>query len=198
MPRKTKEEVLEEFRCSSIEDAAIAVIARKGVEHATIQEIADEAGIAKGTVYVYFTDRDDLLSKVANRAFALLVAELDEVFRSPATLAERLEALVRRQLEFFDANADLFRASMALSRHEAEAPRKVRSSYAQYSARLEALFADARGSGQMRDIDPAAVTAIYRDILRGVLIRRLEHKPRTPREDDLRLVVSLLLRGVQS
>jgi AcrR family transcriptional regulator len=198
--RRTKEEVLEEYRCSTIEDAAIAVIARKGVEHATIQEIADEAGIAKGTVYVYFKDREALLSRVADRAFTRLCDELAQVFDAPGTFAQRLEALVVKQISFFDENADLFRATMALSRREAEAPRKHwPASYTRYSALLESMFQTARESGEIRgDLEPAAVVGVYRDCLRGVLIRRIEHKSRTPRADDAHLIVSVLLRGILS
>jgi AcrR family transcriptional regulator len=40
-------------------DAAVSVMARKGIEAATAQEIAREAGIANGTFYLYFKDGDD-------------------------------------------------------------------------------------------------------------------------------------------
>src|SRR6188768_1144268 len=115
MARKTKEEVLEEFRCSSICEAAMNVIARKGVADATMQEIAEEAGVAKGTLYVYFRDRDELLTKTANHAFAQLVTELDTAFRAPGTFEQRLTAVISRQLAFFDDNRELFRAYIALT-----------------------------------------------------------------------------------
>ena len=55
---KSKEEVVHDFRVQSIQDAAMRVIARKGMAAATMQEIAEEAGVAKGTIYLYFRDRD--------------------------------------------------------------------------------------------------------------------------------------------
>ena len=44
------------------------VIARKGMAAATMQEIADEAGVAKGTIYLYFRDRDELVEKTFETA----------------------------------------------------------------------------------------------------------------------------------
>jgi AcrR family transcriptional regulator len=197
MSRKTKEEVVEAFRCASIQDAAMAVIARKGIDETTIQDIADEAGIAKGTVYLYFRDRDELLARTANRAFEKLVAELEPAFSAPGAFADRLLSVVLRQLQFFDDNRTLFRATLALSHREAGLHKPRLGSYAQYAAHLEKMFADAKESGEMRGLDPLAVSAVYRDCVRGVVVRRIEQKPRTSREEDARFIVSILLRGIQ-
>lgn len=191
MSRKTKEEVVGEFRCASIQDAAMAVIARKGIEETTIQDVADEAGIAKGTVYLYFRDRDELLSRTANRAFEKLIAELEPTFNSDGSFAERLMKLVLRQLEFFDDNRALFRASLALNHQKPKT-----GPYAQYSALLQKMFADAVASGEMRELDPIAIAAVYRDCMRGVIVRRIEQKPKTTREEDAQFIVSILLRGI--
>jgi AcrR family transcriptional regulator len=198
MSKKTKGEVVEEFRCASIQDAAMAVIARKGIDETTIQDIADEAGIAKGTVYLYFRDRDELFAKTANRAFEKLVTELEPTFNAPGSFADRLLAVVLRQLRFFDDNRMLFRASLALSHREAGLHKPKLGSYAQYAARLEKMFVDAKESGEMRELDPLAVSAMYRDCLRGVIVRRIEQKPRTTREEDAQFIVSILLRGIEA
>jgi TetR/AcrR family fatty acid metabolism transcriptional regulator len=200
MPPKTKEKVIEEYRCSSIEDAAIAVIARRGVDHATIQEIANEAGIAKGTIYVYFHDRDELLRRTADRAVDRLIEQLEPPLALDVPLAAKIRMLLLRQLEFFDANASLFRASMALSRQEHEPNRKRKSgAFERYGQRIEAMFAEARRSGEIRDLDPAEVAAVYRDIVRGVLLRRLDRKGHAASySDEAEFVVSVLLRGIEA
>lgn len=45
----TKKHVVEEFRCRAICDAAMRVVGRKGLVRATVEDIAREAGVAKGT-----------------------------------------------------------------------------------------------------------------------------------------------------
>jgi AcrR family transcriptional regulator len=200
MTRKTKEEVLEEFRCGSIQAAAMAVIARKGVADATMQDIADEAGIAKGTLYVYFRDRDELLAKTASGAYDQLVAELDDALSAPGTLEQRLTAVANRQLRFFDEHRELFRAYMALSQREGAAHlRKPKmAAYGRYLERLERLFAEALQSGEVRGIDPHEIAAVYADCMRGMVIRRIEEKSKTPREDVAARVVSILLHGIHA
>lgn len=202
MSAKTKEEVVEQFRCASIQEAAMRVIARKGVDETTIQDIADEAGIAKGTVYVYFRDRDDLLAKTADGAFQGLLRELGPAFEAPGTFVERLRGLVLRQLRFFDEHRTLFRATMLLKQREIETQKRATRAYAEYAALLEKFLADAKAEGELRsDLDPQAVAAVYRDCIRGVILRRLEpksSKPRTSVEEDAELIASILLRGIQS
>lgn len=201
MSRKTKEEVLEEFRCASIQDAAMAVIARKGMDETTIQDIADEAGIAKGTVYVYFRDREELLAKTGDRLFENLLNELTPAFEADGPFAEKLRGLALRQLRFFDEHRALFRATMALSQREAEMHKPKTRCFGQYMTRLEAMFTEAGENGELRDgLDPHAVAAVYRDCVRGVILRRLDpkQKSRSSVDADAEFIVSIFLRGVQS
>ncbi|HEX7151793.1 MAG TPA: TetR/AcrR family transcriptional regulator [Thermoanaerobaculia bacterium] len=190
MPRKTKEEVLEEFRCASIQEAAMKIIARKGAGDATMQDIADEAGISKATLYAYFRDRDELLAKTAAAAYARLVDSLEEAFQAPGTLEERLSRIVLRQLSFFDEHRALFSASLTNGK------KKKSPAYDRYMQQLETLFAEAKERGELRDLVPSEVAVIYADLVKGVVIRRLEEKSKTPREAQAAFIIALLLRGV--
>ena len=51
-----------EIRTAEIELAARKVFLSRGFQDATIQEIAEKAGIAKGTVYLYYKSKDDLFA----------------------------------------------------------------------------------------------------------------------------------------
>src|SRR5271165_1345139 len=57
---KTKHEIVTEFRSSEILEAATKVFSSKGFADTTVDEIADEAGIAKGTIYLYFRSKRDI------------------------------------------------------------------------------------------------------------------------------------------
>ena len=58
MARQTTQQILSAYRRGEILEAARRVFARKGFAKAGIGEIAREAGIAKGTVYLYFRSKD--------------------------------------------------------------------------------------------------------------------------------------------
>ena len=51
----------------AILDAAVVVFARDGLERATTNAIAAQAGISPGSLYQYFSNREDILSAVTDR-----------------------------------------------------------------------------------------------------------------------------------
>lgn len=173
----------------------MAIIARKGVAEATMQEIADEAGVAKGTLYVYFRDRDELLAKTAARAYDRLIEGLHEAFASGGTLEERLTTIVLHQLRFFDEHRELFGAYIALTHRDGKHAKKRTGSHAVYMQLLERLFTEAKDRGESR-VDAHEAAAIYADLVRGIVVRRIEEKSKTPREKQAAFIVSLLLRGI--
>ncbi len=174
------------------------MIARKGVADATMQEIADEAGVAKGTVYVYFRDRDELLTKTAARAVERLIERIDVVFSTAGTLEQRLTAIVTSQLEFSDANRDLFHAYNALTQRQGSPARRQRTaSFEHYLGRIERLFSEARAAGELRDLDPKLLSVAAAECIRGVIVRRIESEDQTPRDEIIRFIVAFILHGIQ-
>ena len=55
-------------------DAAIEVIAEHGFFHSRVSEIADRAGVADGTIYLYFKNKDELLMAAIDSAFHRFIA----------------------------------------------------------------------------------------------------------------------------
>jgi AcrR family transcriptional regulator len=71
--KATKQEVVSEFRCNEILDAARKIFAKKGFADATMDEIAATCGLAKGTLYLYFkSKRDVYLRTLQHGAIELL------------------------------------------------------------------------------------------------------------------------------
>ena len=70
---KTKDEVVKDFRTGEIVRAARRVIGELGFDEASMERIAHEAGIAKGTIYLYFRNKEELLAHVAEHGFRELM-----------------------------------------------------------------------------------------------------------------------------
>src|SRR6266568_2519338 len=111
---KSKEEVVQEFRVRSIQEAALRVIARKGMSAATMQEIAAEAGVAKGTIYLYFRDRDELVEKTFETAMNELHRRIDSAMKPEASFEENLRAALSAKMDFFLENREFFRLYLSL------------------------------------------------------------------------------------
>ena len=60
----TKEELVKQFRTEAILAATRKVIADDGFEGLTLEKVAEAAGISKGTIYLYFKNRRDLIVNI--------------------------------------------------------------------------------------------------------------------------------------
>ncbi len=113
----TKEEVLKIYRVSEILEAARRVIGRFGFEGTTIDRVADEARIAKGTIYLYFPKgKDELLHSAVVVGIRDLTRELirrDDASRQPI---ERIASLIRSMFTTQKSHEDFFKALILDSR----------------------------------------------------------------------------------
>jgi TetR/AcrR family transcriptional regulator, fatty acid metabolism regulator protein len=88
-------------------DSAVKVFAHDGFFKAKVSQIAIEAGVAPGTVYLYFKNKEDLLISI----FEVRMQEINSRFRAAITEKQdgrsRLECLVRMHLEGFQRQPEL-------------------------------------------------------------------------------------------
>lgn len=80
--------------------AALGLIGRKGVQRLGMAQIADAAGVARGTLYRYFPSRDHVLAAAADYDEVRFRAGLDEVLASVETPEERIGAFVGYAFDF--------------------------------------------------------------------------------------------------
>jgi AcrR family transcriptional regulator len=101
-------------RRDAILAAAAAVFAKHGIEGATIEMVAREAGLAVGTIYLYFCSRDDLyLSLVAERIRHIRARYLEIKARRLAPL-EELHAMTAAYLDYLRESRGLFLAQLSV------------------------------------------------------------------------------------
>ena len=87
-------------------EAAVKVFARQGFHQSTVSQIAKEAGVADGTIYLYFKNKDDILVQFFSfRAKQVFESFREEVDRAE-TSSDKLRNLVRRHLAEFQRDRD--------------------------------------------------------------------------------------------
>jgi len=91
-------------------DAAIRCFARKGFNATSIQEIVDELGMAKGSIYFYFKSKDDLLVSVIEYYGEMMFAEMrDQPGETLLPPREKLGTQFERQFRFVHAHLDFMK-----------------------------------------------------------------------------------------
>jgi AcrR family transcriptional regulator len=86
--------------------AAVTLIAEQGFSATTVEEIAEQAGVAKGTVYYNFSSKSELFEELLRHGVELLTTDLREAASSTAEAGggrvDALDAMVRAGLGFID------------------------------------------------------------------------------------------------
>ena len=196
-PSETREAVLERFRVESITEGALRAIARKGAS-ATMQDIADESGISKGTLYLYFKDRDELLHHVSERGIAELFAKVEGVFSKNLPFDQTIRELVLTQLRFFDERRDLYRVHFELrfpagrdplcdARTKSPPPEKR-----MYVERLTRYFEEEIENKQ----DAPQLAVFLSETVAALLFRRIPEQSGPKLENDAEFLSDLLLNGL--
>lgn len=200
---KSKEEVVQEFRIQSIQEATMRVISRKGMSAATMQEIAEEAGVAKGTIYLYFRDREELVERTFEQAMARLMSDIDAALESEARFEEKLRAVMTAKLAFFASNREFFRLylSMRLPEGTPERQRRQkRNCQPQYRARLEKLGAEiesAMDRGEVRRGDAHRLALFIIEGSSAIVLERLNEDASPPESADVDLIVGFIFDGIR-
>jgi TetR/AcrR family fatty acid metabolism transcriptional regulator len=92
---------------SQIIDAAVRVFARNGFYNSRVSDIAREAGIASGTIYLYFKTKDEILVTLFREKMAAFVAGLRKAIADEADATARVRRLIRLHFETLEANPDM-------------------------------------------------------------------------------------------
>ncbi|MFE9630407.1 TetR/AcrR family transcriptional regulator [Streptomyces sp. NBC_00190] len=87
-------------------EAAVTLIAEQGFSATTVEEIAERAGVAKGTVYYNFASKNELFEELLRHGVGLLTASLrtaaEETEARGGSRVEALDAMIRAGLVFID------------------------------------------------------------------------------------------------
>jgi TetR/AcrR family transcriptional regulator, fatty acid metabolism regulator protein len=119
-PDSTKTDLKKNDKYHTILEAAIKVFAEQGFFHSTISQIAKEAGVAGGTIYLYFKNKDDILLQFFEHKTKQVFSGFREEVEKAGSAIDKLKNLIRRHLTEFqnDKNmAVVFQAEARQTRH---------------------------------------------------------------------------------
>ncbi len=203
MGAKSKEEVVHEFRIQTIQDAAMRVIARKGKDAATMQEIAEEAGVAKGTIYLYFRDRDELVAKTFETAITLLIERVEKAMEGDKSLEEKLRAAMTAKLEFFRENREFFRLYISLRLPEGD-PQQQRQhkrtcepQYRTSIGRLAGILETAMDRGEIRRFDSHRLALFIVEGSNAIVVQRVMEETSPSEQDDVEFLTQVIMGGIR-
>jgi TetR/AcrR family fatty acid metabolism transcriptional regulator len=119
-PTSKRKEREREARREAILDAAARVFSRKSYHEATLEEIATEAELAKGTLYNYYPDKQNIFASLMGRGHEQYQQQLNRIIDESKTLQEFIRWQIETSLEILADNKYMFRMIMTAGAHLSE------------------------------------------------------------------------------
>ncbi len=176
-----------------IYEAAVAVLVRDGLEAMTMERVAEEAGVAKGSLYNYFENKIDLLEFVHERTIDPIRQGVKEALKADVPATEKLRAFIALSLEYLDARHGLFH--FLFTEHAIH--KLINVPKTEGSQHLAAILRQGIEEGVFRPIDPDFQGTLLFGAIRQVFEERLADDRPWAVEDMTRAIMSFFLDGVR-
>jgi AcrR family transcriptional regulator len=197
---RTKKDVVTEFRTAEILEAARKVFAKKGFNDATVDDIANAAGVAKGTVYLYYSSKREVYFAALKFGIEQMHAALSEELKRVSTPEDKLRALIGVKLAYFDENRDFFKIYYSelgnLCIHPGAIDNEFKALYLQQAKVVEAILKEGARKKALRSVRAEQAAFAITDIIRGVVTQRVLGWSKSSISQDVEFIFDLTWKGI--
>src|SRR5580698_2594809 len=197
-PGRRKDPELEARRKAQILDVAARVFATYGFANTQVQTIANHLGVGNGTVYRYFSTKDQLFLAAVERGLKELEAEMDRILESPRDPMEIIAEAIRGYFGFFRRRPEM---AELFIQERAAFPQHHRPLYfaqhgGEHADKHTSFFIRLMETGRVRPIPLDRLFAVVGDLLYGTIIANLlSGRPADP-DVQARDVLDVILNGM--
>lgn len=139
----------EKPKYKQIVDAAVVVIADNGYHQAQVSKIAKQAGVADGTIYLYFKNKEDILISVFEEKMAVFIESLNLILNKDYNASEKLELMIKNHFSVLSNDIYLARVTqLELRQSNREIRLKINAILKGYLAQLDSILVEGVQSGQ--------------------------------------------------
>jgi len=151
-----------EIRRNQILDAATTVFVRQGFQHARMDDIVEESGLSKGTLYWYFKSKEDIINAILHRLFTGDLENLESLVQAEGTASERLVQLTNDRvigLKRMSSLVPIIFDFYAVAVHQQWVQQFIGEYFKHFRTLLEDLIQQGIDTGEFRPVN-ATKTAI--------------------------------------
>jgi TetR/AcrR family transcriptional regulator, fatty acid metabolism regulator protein len=199
-PRSLKEKQRQE-RQALILQAAEEVLMEKGYHETSIEEIASRVGIAKGTVYLHFASKEELVFALFEQDLEKFLQLVDSTIASELTALAKMEAISQVLYSgFFSKRFQLLYSlsnSADLRRMFVEKKGCMRETWERISALISTVLEEGKASGEFDTTIPTSVmVSAFFSLLSPKSYDRLMVEGQMPQEEVSRQIGRIYFKGI--
>ncbi len=166
----------------SLLEAAERALVEEGVEGASLLSIAKRAGVAVGTIYNYFQDRQELFHELFTKRKSELVSQVDAEMKTWAEqkFEAQLLGFATLLLKHWDSRREFMRVVLASEplrlQMMCDKSGRLRTIGNELNARVERIMRAGVREKRVREEEVPLLATVFFSVLRGILLARIEDK----------------------
>ena len=188
-------------RKSQILDAAEQVFTRKGFDEARMDDIAEETGVSKGTLYLYFKSKDDLIVAILDRIFLFEFRQFVNFDQENTSARENLwkfADLITHDFMIMLRIMPVAYEFLALAFRNKLVQKALKQYLQKYMEILVPMIQHGIDTGEFRPVDPTETSIALGAIFEGTVLLWVYDKSLVDPEKHIRSGVTLLLEGIKA
>ena len=192
-----RKRLMDELTRKDIVDSATAVLMERGMKEFTMDRVATGAGISKGTLYLHFRSKEELLDSVVAHCFEPVEREYVAIKRADSDPVWKLEQCARVSLRHTAENRQLLGELRSLLFDSMDEDISNRQSWYWVTTNLFATFlADAVEAGRLRPMNTVKVAAMFLYSIYTLMAHHIISGGRETIDEDVHELMDLYLNGL--
>jgi AcrR family transcriptional regulator len=162
-----------EIRRNQILDAATTVFVRQGFQHARMDDIVEESGLSKGTLYWYFKSKEDIINAILRRLFTGDLENLQSLLQAEGTASERLIQLTNHRvigLKRMSSLVPIIFEFYAVAVHQQWIKQFINEYFRHFRTLLEQLIQQGIDRGEFRHINATNAAITFASLYEGLTL----------------------------
>lgn len=178
--------------------SAIKVFSEYGLDGTKMELVAKEAGIGKGTIYEYFTSKEQLFEEMIIYSVESYSQGLKENMDQGNNIEEKLLNYTAYNIDFFNKNLDMLLMAMQINFFSQEMRKHMIEQGLAIFQHCRDMVAKAQVKGELRpDLDPELASFLINGTIEQFTKQRLFCKKNPPNQPDHRALVDIMLHGLR-
>lgn len=133
-------------------DAAVEVIAENGYHQSQVSKIAKQAGVADGTIYLYFKNKEDILISLFKEKMGQFIERIEEDIKEKATAKEKLALVISKHFSLLAGDHNLaIVTQLELRQSNLELRQKINEILKGYLNILDGILTEGIQSGELKE-----------------------------------------------
>ena len=193
-----RQDVSEERR-NQILEAAEEVFTAKGLDKSRMEDIAERTGLSKGTLYLYFKSKDNLIIAIFDRIFGGVLRQYRTQTVEQVNAVEAIKNFTEDAIKDYLRVLFMFPVAyefLALAFRNASVQKALKRYFSSYMDGLVPIIQRGVDTGEFRQVDPNEVALAASAIIEGTILLWVYDRSRVDPETNIRASINLLIEGL--